>query len=297
MADQAKFQKMLEVLLMLDCKYGRTISELSDRFDISQRTVYRYFDTFKQVGFVIENNNGYFRIDKENSTAQDISQLLHFTEEEAFILSKTIHAIDEGSDLKEKLVRKLYSLYDFDRVIHAITKKEETENIYSIIQAIKQQKQVVLKEYKSSNSKDIRDRLVEPIDFTLNYNGIWCYDTEDKTNKIFKGSRIKEVTILDVNFQYIPEHRVGITDIFRMESFEPIAVQLKLSLVAYNLIVEEFPISEKYLKKIDDTQYLLTTDVGNFIGVGRFVLGLPGEVEVVYPKSFKDYLNDKIIKK
>lgn len=43
-----------------------------------------YFDTFKQVGFVIENNNGYFRIDKENSTAKDISQLLHFTEEEAF---------------------------------------------------------------------------------------------------------------------------------------------------------------------------------------------------------------------
>src|SRR5690606_40699418 len=150
MADQAKFQKMLEVLLMLDCKYGRTISELSDRFDISQRTVYRYFDTFKQVGFVIENNNGYFRIDKENSTAQDISQLLHFTEEEAFILSKTIHAIDEDSELKEKLVKKLYSLYDFDRVIHAITKKVETENIYSIIQAIKQQKQVVLKEYKSS---------------------------------------------------------------------------------------------------------------------------------------------------
>ncbi|MGC6415065.1 MAG: HTH domain-containing protein [Bacteroidia bacterium] len=89
MGDQAKFQKMLEVLLMLDCKYGRTIQELSDRFDISQRTVYRYFDTFKQVGFVIENNSGYFRIDKENSTAQDISQLLHFTEEEAFILVKS----------------------------------------------------------------------------------------------------------------------------------------------------------------------------------------------------------------
>ena len=297
MADQAKFQKMLEVLLMLDCKYGRTIQELSDRFDISQRTVYRYFDTFKQVGFVIENNNGYFKIDKENSTAQDISQLLHFTEEEAFILSKTIHAIDEDSELKEKLVKKLYSLYDFDRVIHAITKKVETENIYSIIQAIKQQKQVVLKEYKSSNSKDIRDRLVEPIDFTLNYNGIWCYDTEDKTNKIFKASRIKEVTILDVNYQYKPEHRVGITDIFRMESFEPTAVELKLSLVAYNLIIEEFPLSEKYIKKIDETHYLLTTQVGNFLGVGRFVLGLPGEIEVVYPKSFKDYLNDKIIKK
>lgn len=296
MADQAKFQKMLEVLLMLDCKYGRTIPELSERFDVSQRTIYRYFDTFKQVGFVIENNNGYFKIDKDNSTTQDIGQLLHFTEEEAFILSKAIHSIDEDSEQKEKLVKKLYSLYDFDRVVYAISKKEETENIYNLIQTIKQQKQVVLKEYKSGHGKNIRDRVVEPIDFTINYSGVWCYDTEDENNKIFKVSRIKEVKILDKDWEHKPKHKAGITDIFRMQSFEPIAIQLKLSLVAYNLIVEEFPLSEKYLKKIDDNNYLLTTEVGNFLGVGRFVLGLPGETEVIYPKAFRDYLNEKIIK-
>lgn len=65
MADQAKFQKMLELLLMLDCKYGRTIPELSERFEMSYRTVYRYFDTFKRVGFVIDNNNGFYRIKKK----------------------------------------------------------------------------------------------------------------------------------------------------------------------------------------------------------------------------------------
>ncbi|MFM1755240.1 MAG: hypothetical protein RL621_124, partial [Bacteroidota bacterium] len=259
MADQAKFKKMLEVLLMLDCNWGRSIPELSDRFDISQRTVYRYFDTFKKVGFVIENNNGFFKVDKENSTAKDISQLLHFTEEEAFILSKTIHSIDEDSELKEKLVKKLYSIYNFDRVIYTITKKEETENIYNLIQAIKRQKQVVLKEYKSGNSKNIRDRIVEPIDFTINYTGVWCYDTEDQTNKIFKASRIQEVQILDSDWNYKSKHKVGIIDVFRIQSFEPISIQLQLSLVAYNLIIEEFPLSEKYLKKVDDNNYLLTT--------------------------------------
>jgi predicted DNA-binding transcriptional regulator YafY len=140
MSDQAKFQKMLEVLLLMDCQYGRTITELSERFEISQRTVYRYLDTFKQVGFVIENTNGYFKIDKENTTVQEISHLLHFSEEEAFILSKAIHSIEDIDELKSKLVKKLYSLYDFDRVIHAISKKEESENIYTLLQAIKQQK-------------------------------------------------------------------------------------------------------------------------------------------------------------
>lgn len=294
MADQAKFQKMLEVLLMLDCKYGRTIQEISERFDISQRTVYRYIDTFKQVGFVIENNNGFFKINKEESTSQDISQLLHFTEEEAFILSKAIHTIEDGSEMKEKLVKKLYSLYDFDRVIYAITKKEETENIYNLIQAIKQQKQVILKEYKSGHGKDIRDRIVEPIDFTINYLGVWCYDTEDQHNKIFKTARIKEVIILDDGWQFKPNHHKGITDIFRMQSFEPIEVQLKLTMLASNLLMEEFPLSEKYIKQVDDNTYFLTTEVGNFIGVGRFVLGLPDEIEVIYPQAFKDYLYEKM---
>jgi predicted DNA-binding transcriptional regulator YafY len=293
MSDQAKFQKMLEVLLLLDCQYGRTITELSERFEISQRTVYRYLDTFKQVGFVIENTNGYFKIDKENATVQEISHLLHFSQEEAFILSKAIHSIEDTDEFKSKLVKKLYSLYDFDRVIHAISKKEESENIYTLLQAIKQQKQVVLQSYKSGNSKNIRDRIVEPIDFTINYTGVWCYDTEDGVNKVFKASRIKHVQLLESFYNYKPKHKKGIIDIFRMQSFEPIAIILELSLVAYNLIIEEYPLSEKYISKVTDNLYRLECEVGNFLGVGRFVLGLPGEIKIIKSEALKQYVQER----
>jgi predicted DNA-binding transcriptional regulator YafY len=293
MSDQAKFQKMLEVLLLLDCQYGRTITELSERFEISQRTVYRYLDTFKQVGFVIENTNGYFKIDKENTTVQEISHLLHFSEEEAFILSKAIHIIEDTDDFKSKLVKKLYSLYDFDRVIHAISKKEESENIYTLLQAIKQQKQVVLQSYKSGNSKNIRDRIVEPIDFTINYTGVWCYDTEDGVNKVFKASRIKHVQLLESFYNYKPKHKKGIIDIFRMQSFEPSAIILELSLVAYNLIIEEYPLSEKYISKVTDNLYRLECEVGNLMGVGRFLLGLPGEIKIIKSEALKRYVLER----
>ncbi len=293
MSDQAKFQKMLEVLLLLDCQYGRTITELSERFEISQRTVYRYLDTFKQVGFVIENTNGYFKIDKENTTVQEISHLLHFSEEEAFILSKAIHSIEDTDELKSKVVKKLYSLYDFDRVIHAISKKEESENIYTLLQAIKQQKQVVLQSYKSGNSKNIRDRIVEPIDFTINYTGVWCYDIEDEVNKVFKTSRIKQVQLLESLYTNKPKHKKGIIDIFRMQSFEPTAIILELSLVAYNLIIEEYPLSEKYIFKVTDNLYRLECEVGNFLGVGRFVLGLPGEIKIIASEALKQYVLER----
>ena len=294
MSDQAKFQKMLEVLLLLDCTYGRTIAEISERFGMSQRTVYRYLDTFRQVGFVITNHNGYFKIDKTTESIHDIGSLIHFSEEEAFILSKAIHSIEETNEYREKLVKKLYSLYDFDRVIYAITKKEESENIYTIMQAIKMQKQVVLHGYKSSNSKNIRDRLVEPISFTINYLGVWCFDTEDQTNKVFKTSRIERVAILDSFCQFKTAHKIGIIDIFRMHGFNPITVTLKLSIVAYNLILEEYPLSERYIEKINDNEYLLTVEVGNFIGVTRFVMGLPMEVEVLSPMSLKESIYEKL---
>jgi predicted DNA-binding transcriptional regulator YafY len=277
----------------MDCQYGRTITELSERFEISQRTVYRYLDTFKQVGFVIENTNGYFKIDKENTTVQEISHLLHFSEEEAFILSKAIHSIEDTDELKIKLVKKLYSLYDFDRVIHAISKKEESENIYTLLQAIKQQKQVVLQSYKSGNSKNIRDRIVEPIDFTINYTGVWCYDTEDGVNKVFKASRIKHVQLLESFYNYKPKHKKGIIDIFRMQSFEPSAIILELSLVAYNLIIEEYPLSEKYISKVTDNLYRLECEVGNLMGVGRFVLGLPGEIKIIKSEALKQYVLER----
>jgi proteasome accessory factor C len=293
MSDQAKFQKMLEVLLLLDCQYGRTITEISERFEISQRTVYRYLDTFKQVGFVIENTNGYFKIDKENTTVQEISHLLHFSEEEAFILSKAIHSIEDTDEFKSKLVKKLYSLYDFDRVIHAISKKEESENIYTLLQAIKQQKQVVLQSYKSGNSKNIRDRIVEPIDFTINYTGVWCYDIEDGVNKVFKASRIKHVQLLDSLYNYKSKHKKGIIDIFRMQSFEPTTIILELSLVAYNLIIEEYPLSEKHITKVTDNLYRLECEVGNFLGVGRFVLGLPGEIKITASEALKQYVLER----
>jgi predicted DNA-binding transcriptional regulator YafY len=277
----------------LDCQYGRTITELSERFEISQRTVYRYLDTFKQVGFVIENTNGYFKIDKENTTVQEISHLLHFSEEEAFILSKAIHSIEDTDEFKSKLVKKLYSLYDFDRVIHAISKKEESENIYTLLQAIKQQKQVVLQSYKSGNSKNIRDRIVEPIDFTINYTGVWCYDIEDGVNKVFKASRIKHVQLIDSLYNFKPKHKKGIIDIFRIQSFEPTAIILELSLVAYNLIIEEYPLSEKYISKLTDNLYRLECEVGNFLGVGRFVLGLPGEIKIIKSEALKQYVQER----
>jgi predicted DNA-binding transcriptional regulator YafY len=56
---QAKLQKMLKILVTLNCKYGRTLQEICDQFDISERTAYRYIETIRDVGFVIDKRENY----------------------------------------------------------------------------------------------------------------------------------------------------------------------------------------------------------------------------------------------
>ncbi|WP_075603953.1 helix-turn-helix domain-containing protein [Saccharicrinis aurantiacus] len=60
MTEQVKFQKILGILLLRNCKYGRTIQKISKRFDVSPKTVYRYFDTLmKDNRFEISCNKAH----------------------------------------------------------------------------------------------------------------------------------------------------------------------------------------------------------------------------------------------
>ncbi|PSR02132.1 MAG: hypothetical protein BRD50_07625 [Bacteroidetes bacterium SW_11_45_7] len=65
---------------------------------------------------------------------------------------------------------------------------------------------------------------------------------------------------------------------------EPVAeVHLKLSPRAANLLKEEFPAATAIWRG----------EVKGFEGVGRFVLGFPGEVEALAPQRLIDYLHEK----
>jgi len=292
MDDQAKFQRMLEMLMMISGSYGYSIEQIADKYNISQRTVYRYLTTFQNAGFLLEKKNGYCRIDKASKEYKDLSKLLHFSEEEAHILSKAIHLIDDENNFKHELYEKLYHLFDSDKAVNKIVRKGKSENVIQLKNAIKNKRQVILKNYHSSHSEKIKDRIVEPFDFSSNYVFVWCYDAEDKSNKTFKVARIKDVIVTNKKWKYQSMHKKFETDVFRMSGEKRVKVKLKLSLLAYNLLLEEFPLSEKYLKQ-NGSNYIFDGWVCNFNGIGRFILGLSGEIEIIFPKQLKDFISEK----
>lgn len=297
MNDQAKFQRMLEILMKLSGSYGYSVKQLAEDFDSSERTIYRYLTTFKNAGFFLDNHNGYFKIDKKSPDYKDLSKLIHFSEEEAHILSRAIHLIDDESKFKNELYEKLYILFDSDKAVNKIVRKESSENVIKLKGGIKNKERVILKGYRSSNSDNIRDRSIEPFNFTSNYNYVWAYDIEAKSSKTFKVARIKEVIITKKKWLNEKHHKQKEIDVFRISGNKMISLKLNLSLMAYNLLIEEYPLSEKYISKKDDNKYLFDGAVCDYTGAGRFVLGMMDQIEVIKPKEFRDYLNKRILQK
>lgn len=279
---------------MLTANTTLTVDELAERLAMSRRTIYRYIDTFREAGFVIKKSGDHIRIDKASPHFKDISQLVHFTEEEALILKRAIENIDEGNLLKQNLKRKLYSVYDNRSLADTIVKGENAANIHSLIEAIEEQRCVVLHDYRSSHRGSTDDRTVEPFAFTTNYVQVWCFDTKDRTNKLFSTSRIGSVEQLDTQWQYAEEHSMGYTDVFRISGNRRHRIVLEMGVMAHNLLTEEFPLAERDVESCGDNRWRLSTDIADMKGAGRFVIGLLNDIRIIESDELKKYVREYI---
>lgn len=288
--DQPKLERLLRLMKLLTANTTYSVDQLAERLDMSRRTVYRYIDTFREAGFVIKKSGEHIRLDKESPHFRDISQLVHFTEEEAVILKSAIENIDDTNVLKQNLKRKLYSVYDNKTLADTVVRGKTAPNIRRLVEAIEERKQAILNGYQSAHGGEIRDRRVEPFAFTTNYVHVWCYDLGDSACKLFKTSRIGSVTLSDAPWAHEAEHREGFIDVFRMNGENHRRVQLELGMLAYNLLCEEFPLAERDVKPIGNGRWMLDTQVAGYAGVGRFVAGLLDDIRIVESPELEAYL-------
>lgn len=279
---------------MLTANNSLTVDEIADKLAISSRSVYRYIDTFRDAGFVIKKTNNCPKLDKSSPYFKDISELIHFTEEEAFILKSAIENIDENNLLKQNLKKKLYTVYNYNILAETIVSGKNGRNVGQLVQAIENKKRVVLKNYSSAHGNDIRDREVEAYAFTTNYVQVWCYCPEENKNKLFKISRIGSVEILPEAWQQEAKHQSGYIDVFRMNSNETKPVKLKLGLRAANLLTEEFPLASKYLNKLSDNEWIFESEVCSYDGVGRFVMGLLDDIEIIETPELQKHISSHL---
>ena len=292
--EQPKIERVLRLMKMMTGNNNYTVEDMAERLGISYRSVYRYIETFKDAGFVVQRKEGgIYKLGKESRYFKEISQLIHFTDEEAHIVNQLIEGLDNTNMLKQNLRKKLTSVYNCTSLAESVVEGKNAINVNRIIEAINDQKQVILRSYASSHTGVVRDRLVEPFGFTTNYVQIWCYEPESGLNKLFNTARMESAEVLDTEWQHADKHHEGYIDIFRITGFEQKRVQLELGVMAHNLLVEEYPLATRDLKQIDSSHWLLDTMVCDYVGIGRFVMGLSEDIKILTPE-FDEYIETTI---
>lgn len=295
MFNQHKIYRVLQLITQLQNKPSKSVRFMSNFLECTERTTYRYIDLLKQLGFDIqkdEHNKFFILSDKDSD---DI-----FTKEEAGYLIEMIKTVGKENKLQHAVLKKIYLKSEASHQAKSLFKAHLSKLVEKINKSIEQDKKVVLKQYHSVNSNKISDRLVEPFQFTENYNAICAFEIASKQNKYFNLERIIDVEVVNEPQENHKFHEVEKTDVFGFteRNGEKFAVELQLSLRAYILLKEANSGLDKFITKIENSDlYLLKVNVNNPKPIVSLIRGLKDEIIIDGSRAFIEYLkNEKIYK-
>ena len=68
-----KFDRQLRLLLMLTQHRNLTVDDVSRQLSMSRRSIYRYIDSYKQMGFIVVKEGPRYHIDPESPFFKQIT--------------------------------------------------------------------------------------------------------------------------------------------------------------------------------------------------------------------------------
>jgi proteasome accessory factor C len=290
--DHRKISRVLQMIARLRQPLGWTKENLASSFEVSVRTIERYIVLFRDLGFTVVQQGSRFKIEQPERSAFRHEDLIVFTLEEAKIIKDAMLDYKMKGPLRNVLLDKLFAMTDIDYIADSFSSLNTANVISNLSYAIREKQQVVLKAYDAADQK-ARDILVEPIRFNAYFQYLRALDVKTKQNKLYKTERITDVEITSHAWAHEELHEKPGMDAFGFSGGKHVNVQLRLSKRAKQLLTEEYPATLPFVKRRDSYWYFEGAVLG-FEGVGRFVLGLPGEVKVLEPMDLQKYLIEKM---
>lgn len=285
-----KFDRQLRLMVLLTQNRAHSVEDISCMLHLSKRSIYRYLDSFRDMGFKVIKEGTYYRLDHSSPFFRDITDKIHLTQDEAITLNNILNAVPDNSPQVRHLRAKLAQLYDDKALASHGIDTHVAKNLTKLYEAVRTEHMVVLKGYSSPSSGKMGDRIVEPYLFLSDNTEVRCYEVASGMNKTFKISRAQSIELLDMLWSHKDKHKPIYTDLFHFSSETTTTVRLLLGTLATSLLLEEYPAAEHEMKQQEDGRYLLTTNVCSFKGIGRFVLGLFDDIEIIDSPELTQYL-------
>ena len=284
MFNQNRIYRLFQLINFLKARPAKSVKSIESFLETSERTVYRYLDLLKDLGFKIEKDNK----NKIFIAASSDANIIPFTPQEADYLKKLILTTGKENQLAHSVLQKVQQSSELQLGADTIFKAHLSKIVEQISVAIIERKQLLIKGYSSANSQSISDRIVEPTCFTENYDSVSAFEIKTMLNKYFNIERMTSVKVLETPMKHEAQHEFYKPDIFGFQGKSMNKeIELQMSMRAYLLLKEEYPMSAAFIQPIADTgRYYFKANVQSFKAPARFVMGFLDEVQVVGSKEF-----------
>ena len=281
------------MIQLLRAKPVKSPKEIATILEITERSVYRYFDLLQELGFnLIKAEAGRYYLGSQTDEA------VYFTSQERTYLNKLLHTSGANNYLAKAIAAKVDGFDEFELLGRSLFDANLSKTIDQLSLAIQRQRQVTLKNYYSISCSQVTHRVVEPVKFTDQYKYLSAYEPATDTNKYFAIERISKVVIMDTPTMYNEKHEFFSPDIFGFQGRDlDKEIELSMTLKAAVLLQEEYPMSKPFLKsEKNSARYHFKAPVQSFVGPTRFVLGLFDDVDVIGSDHFKWHLDNVFVK-
>ncbi len=158
-----------------------------------------------------------------NNRYSELNKFLPLNEEDKYHLKRALDYLNhKQADL---LKAKIDGLYDFQQLGLRQLRHPVIERINRLEAAKKMEKKVILKNYRSNQSNQTRDKLVEPHLVNPELDTLQAFDYHHMETRHLRLSRIERIETTDEDWQHKKRHATKLTDVFRIANNDQIQVK------------------------------------------------------------------------
>ncbi|MDF7820486.1 WYL domain-containing protein [Runella sp. MFBS21] len=300
--DNSPKYRLLAILkLLIESPYQYTKKTLATKYNVDPDTIKKDFEELRDADFNVDYDNKYRYAIVPNKPLEHLEDMLFFTETEKEILMEALSVNPKASEKRSKRMQeKLNMIYDVSKLGSSLFSRTFLSKV-NLLQQAKQQKRVVkLVNYRSTNSSEVSNKLVEPFSVNVKEDILHAFALDRMDIRHYRISRIERVELQEMTWQHETLHYVTATDPFRIVNDHKVRVHIRLKVGGYNELIERFPLTQAYLQPSaeEPSVYDFECNVNErFFGLTNFILGYHEHiVEIVEPESLIEHIRRHIAK-
>ena len=279
MDSHQRIARVLQLITLLRARPAKSIRHLAKAISTSDRTIYRYIDTLRSLGFdIVQDNYMRFSI----AQTQDMAPS-PFSDTELNLIRSAIYSLPESNPMRDRILAKLGDPVNMSAHSEILLRTHLGHIYDALYSAMDNHLQVILKNYQSIHSGEVKDRQVEPIDFTPDYKCVVAYEAATNRTNYYNLERIESVITLMQPFINIDKHNFATPDIFGFNGNDDTSftIHLELSQRGRLLLINDFPSTEAAITTTDNNKHILKAEVKSLLPIVRFIKGIPAEINVL----------------